>query len=167
MKRFTRMPSLLIAVAVVAVVGAPVALAAKGSAEKPARSGKPAKPAKPGKPGKPSKQKHPHGSDHFKRPNPEKLRAMHQEYVKSLADKLGVTTEQVEQAIKATHKEQIEKALAEGKISQELADHLLEQIEAGNHPMFGPRIVRFKGKHGPNSHHSDGHKKPGKDHKQP
>jgi hypothetical protein len=56
----------------------------------------------------------------------------------SLADHLGISTEELEDAAKAAANDQVDAALEEGRITEEQAERLRERIEEGDSPfLFG------------------------------
>jgi hypothetical protein len=63
----------------------------------------------------------------------------------SLAEHLGISTEELEDAAKAAATDQVDAALEEGRITEEKAERLKERIEQGDAPLFGPRL--FGGLH--------------------
>jgi hypothetical protein len=72
-------------------------------------------------------------------------------YKEKLAENLGISLEDLEAAIKQTHLDLIDEALADGKITEERADEMRERVENGD-PVFpgfpsgpgGPRHhIRF------------------------
>jgi polyhydroxyalkanoate synthesis regulator phasin len=64
----------------------------------------------------------------------------------SLAEHLGITTEELEDAAKAAATDQVDAALEEGRITQEEAERLKERIQEGDAPfLFGPAL--FGGHH--------------------
>ena len=64
----------------------------------------------------------------------------------SLAEHLGITTEELEDAAKAAASDQVDAALEEGRITEEEADRLEERIQQGDAPfLFGPPL--FGGPH--------------------
>lgn len=69
-------------------------------------------------------------------------------FVDSLAEHLGVSTDELEDAAKAAAVDQVDAALAEGRITEEQAEELKERIEEGDSPLFGPPLFG-----GPDIHH--------------
>ncbi|MET0938463.1 MAG: hypothetical protein ABWY51_04480 [Gaiellaceae bacterium] len=67
----------------------------------------------------------------------------------AVAEKLGVTTAELQDAYKAAALEQLDAALAAGRLTEEQADAIREQIESGD--FLGPRGFGF-GFRGPHSH---------------
>lgn len=64
----------------------------------------------------------------------------------SLAEHLGISTEELEDAAKAAATEQVDAALEEGRITEEEAERLKERIQQGDAPfLFGPPF--FGGPH--------------------
>lgn len=60
-------------------------------------------------------------------------------FLENVADRLGVSTEALSDAIKGARVDQVEQALADGKITQEQADRAKEAIESGEgRGFFGP-----------------------------
>jgi hypothetical protein len=74
-------------------------------------------------------------------------------FLEAVARHLGISSEKLEDAVKAASLEQVDAALEEGKITEEQADELRERIESGEAgPLFGPGAFGF---HGPG--HGFGH----------
>jgi hypothetical protein len=69
-------------------------------------------------------------------------------FVDSLAEHLGVSTDELEDAAKAAAIDQVDAALADGRITEEQAEELKERIEEGGFPFFGPPLFG-----GPDVHH--------------
>ena len=64
----------------------------------------------------------------------------------SLAEHLGISTEELEDAAKAAATDQVDAALEEGRITEEEAERLKERIQEGDAPfLFGPPL--FGGPH--------------------
>ena len=62
-------------------------------------------------------------------------------FMQSLAKHLGISTEKLQDAAKAAAIDQIDAALADGKITKEQADAAKERIQSGDAPLlFGPRF---------------------------
>jgi hypothetical protein len=62
-------------------------------------------------------------------------------FVDSLAEHLGVSTDELEDAAKAAAIDQVDAALADGRITAEQAEELKERIEAGGSPLLlGPPL---------------------------
>jgi hypothetical protein len=63
-------------------------------------------------------------------------------FMQSLAKHLGISTEKLQDATKAAAIDQIDAALADGKITKEQADAAKERIQSGDAPLlfFGPRF---------------------------
>jgi hypothetical protein len=59
-------------------------------------------------------------------------------FLDSVAKHLGVSSDELDDAIKAAAIERVDAALDEGRITQEQADELKERIESGEFPPFGP-----------------------------
>jgi len=57
--------------------------------------------------------------------------AMYQTFIAKFADNLGVTEDEVEQALKDTQLQMIEDAVENGTLTQEQADNMSEKIESG------------------------------------
>ena len=69
----------------------------------------------------------------------------------SVAKHLGISSEELEDATKAAAIDQVDKALEEGKITEEQADELKSRIESGEAPwLFGPGVFGIRG-HGPDA----------------
>jgi hypothetical protein len=64
----------------------------------------------------------------------------------AVAEKLGVTTEELQDAYKEASLEQLDAAVAAGRLTQEQADAIREHIESGD--FLGPRGFGFFGGHG-------------------
>ena len=70
-------------------------------------------------------------------------------FIGKLADKLGVSEDELKTAIKDTRIEMIDEAVDSGKLTQEQADKLKERIEAGDLGFgFGPRFGEGRFGHG-------------------
>lgn len=59
------------------------------------------------------------------------------EYVAALAKNLGVSEQTLRDALKTTNLEFLDKAVADGKLTQEQANTIRAKIESGEGPMFG------------------------------
>jgi hypothetical protein len=78
-------------------------------------------------------------------------------FLDSVAKHLGISSQELEDATRAAAVDQVEQALADGRITQEQADALKERIESGDFPPFiGPGLFGFR-EHGlgdgPDDHH--------------
>lgn len=76
-------------------------------------------------------------------------------FLDSVAKHLGISSEKLEDATKAAAVDQVDQALADGRITQEQADELKARIEAGDFPGFlGPGLFMFghDGPGGPGHH---------------
>jgi uncharacterized protein YidB (DUF937 family) len=62
------------------------------------------------------------------------------EYLDALAENLGVSREALDQALTDTALDMVDKALADGKITQEEADNIKERINSGDFPPIGPGV---------------------------
>ena len=63
-------------------------------------------------------------------------------YLDSVAEHLGVSTDELKDALKAAAADQVDAALEEGRLTQEEADALKERIESGETPpFFGPFLA--------------------------
>jgi hypothetical protein len=72
-------------------------------------------------------------------------------FLDSLAQHLGISSEELEDAARAAAVDQVDAALAEGRITEEQADELRARIESGElPPFFGPGL--FGGFHGHKGH---------------
>src|SRR3972149_407809 len=72
-------------------------------------------------------------------------------FIAKLAEKLGVSEDELKTAIKDTRIEMIDEAVADGRLTQEQADRLKERVEEGGIGFgFGPRFGegRHHGGHG-------------------
>jgi hypothetical protein len=66
-------------------------------------------------------------------------------FLDSVAKHLGISSEELEDATKAAAVEQVDRALEDGKITQEQADAMRERIESGDFPAFlGPGMFGFR-----------------------
>ncbi len=74
-------------------------------------------------------------------------------FIANVAERLGVSTEALEDALKGARIDEVDEALADGRITQEQADAAKQRIESGEGPGFGPRGF---GHHGL-GHHGFGH----------
>ncbi len=77
--------------------------------------------------------------------------AERQAFLDDVAERLGVTPDELEKAFKDARIAQIDKALADGKITEEEAQRMKEGIESGKGPFFGGPGLRggpgFDGPH--------------------
>jgi hypothetical protein len=74
-------------------------------------------------------------------------------FVERFAGHLGVGEDQVTEALKLTSQDALADAVAEGKLTQEQADELLDRIESGEGVPFGGFKFGFGGHgHGPGGH---------------
>lgn len=68
----------------------------------------------------------------------------------SVAQHLGISSEELEDATKAAALDQVNQALEEGRITEEQAEELRSRIESGEGPgFFGPGLFGFRGHGGP------------------
>jgi hypothetical protein len=72
-------------------------------------------------------------------------------YIEGVAKHLGVSTDELKDAMKAAAVDEVDAALAEGRISEDEAEALKERIESGEAPPFfgpflGPRFDHFPGR---------------------
>ena len=72
-------------------------------------------------------------------------------YLQGVAKHLGVSTDELKDAMKAAAIDEVDAALADGRLTQEEADALKERIESGEVPPFfgsflGPRFDHFPGR---------------------
>ena len=66
-------------------------------------------------------------------------------FLDSVAEHLGVSSQELEDATKAAAIDQVDQALEDGKITQEQADAMKERIESGEAPFFlGPGAFGFR-----------------------
>jgi hypothetical protein len=66
-------------------------------------------------------------------------------FLDSVAEHLGVSSQELEDATKAAAVDQVDQALADDKITQEQADALKERIESGEAPfLLGPGVFGFR-----------------------
>jgi hypothetical protein len=66
-------------------------------------------------------------------------------FLDSVAEHLGISSQELEDATKAAAVDQVDQALEDGKITQEQADAMKERIEAGEAPFFlGPGMFGFR-----------------------
>ncbi len=70
-------------------------------------------------------------------------------YLDALASNLGIDRATLDAALKKTGLEMVDKAVADGKITQAEADAIKARIESGIGPVFGPFGGGMKGGHGP------------------
>ena len=64
-----------------------------------------------------------------------------QEYLNRVAANLGVSPQQLQDALKKTRVEQINQAVSEGKLSQDQANQMIQRINSGQGPIgFGPNV---------------------------
>lgn len=59
-------------------------------------------------------------------------------YLDALADNLGVSRDELDQALKGTALDMVDKAVADGKLTQDEADTIKERINSGDFPGMGP-----------------------------
>jgi len=80
-------------------------------------------------------------------------------FMDSLAKRLGISTEKLQNAAKAAAIDQVDAALAAGEITKEQADAAKERINSGEAPLlFGPGFRHGgPGAFGPGGHHGPGH----------
>jgi hypothetical protein len=75
-----------------------------------------------------------------------------QAFIDDVAKRLGVSSADLEQALTDAQIAQIDKALADGRLTQEQADRMKEWIQSGKAPLFGLPLDRgFRG-HGDGPH---------------
>ena len=67
----------------------------------------------------------------------------------AVADKLGVTTQQLENAYRAAALERLDAAVAAGRLTKEQADELRQRIESGEAGPMGGMFGPMGGMHGP------------------
>jgi hypothetical protein len=72
-------------------------------------------------------------------------------YLEGVAKHLGVSTDELKDAMKAAAIDEVDAALADGRLSEEEADALKDRIESGDVPPFfgpflGPRFDHFPGR---------------------
>jgi hypothetical protein len=83
-------------------------------------------------------------------------------FLDSVAKHLGISSQELEDATKAAAIDQVEQALADGRITQEQADELKSRIESGEGPgllgpgFVGPGLFGFRD-HGPEGGPGGGH----------
>ena len=68
---------------------------------------------------------------------PEAKQERRDEFLNELADNLGVSREALDGALSDTALSMVDKALADGKITQDEADKIKEKINSGDFPFFG------------------------------
>jgi hypothetical protein len=90
----------------------------------------PPQPPAPPKPG----QGRQHGDPAQRR---EEMRQRHEAFMNSLAGRLGINREQLNEALKGARIDQINQAVAEGKLDQERANRMIQAIQSGQ-GMMGP-----------------------------
>jgi uncharacterized protein YidB (DUF937 family) len=76
-------------------------------------------------------------SKHERRANKEQRTQAHQDYLNALAAKLGVTSEQLIEAMKQVRIDRVNKLAQEGKITREQADRAIQRINSSPGPI-GP-----------------------------
>ncbi|KUK65830.1 MAG: Uncharacterized protein XD84_0266 [Desulfotomaculum sp. 46_80] len=81
-------------------------------------------------------------------PDKSYITAMCQSFISKFAGNLGVTEDEVRQALKDTQLQMIEDAVADGTITQNQADKMTEKIESGE----GCGFIRLGFGHGPGGH---------------
>ena len=69
---------------------------------------------------------------------PERMRQRHDAFVNRLAANLGVTPDQLRQAMQKTRVDLINQAVQEGRLSREQADQIIQRINSGQRPGSGP-----------------------------
>lgn len=79
--------------------------------------------------------------------DPEEMAEHREEFHADLAEELGVTTEEVEQAFQAVFEKRLDEAVADGHMTREQADEILKAKESGMPP--GPVIRTHLGGEGP------------------
>jgi polyhydroxyalkanoate synthesis regulator phasin len=63
-------------------------------------------------------------------------------FFESLAEHLGISTDELEDAVKAAAIDQVDTALEDGRLTEEQAERLKERIEKGDTPfLFGPPVL--------------------------
>ncbi len=72
-------------------------------------------------------------------PAPEAQQAKGERFVALLADNLGITVDQLEQAVRETQLELVDEALADGRLTEDQAARIRERIESGEAPLFPHR----------------------------
>jgi hypothetical protein len=66
-------------------------------------------------------------------------------FLDSVAEHLGISSQELEDATKAAALDQVDQALEDGKLTQEQADALKERIESGEAPLFlAPGLFGFR-----------------------
>jgi hypothetical protein len=66
-------------------------------------------------------------------------------FLDSVAEHLGISSQELEDATKAAAVDQVDQALEDGKITQQQADELKERIESGEAPLFlAPGLFGFR-----------------------
>ena len=81
-------------------------------------------------------------------------------FLDSVAQHLGISPQELEDATKAAALDQVDQALEDGRITEEQAEALRSRIESGEAPwLFGPGLFGFRGHGGP-----DGLEDPGLEH---
>ncbi|MGH3010755.1 MAG: hypothetical protein ACRDMY_02740 [Gaiellaceae bacterium] len=81
-------------------------------------------------------------------------------FLDSVAEHLGISSQELEDATKAAALDQVDQALADGRITEEQADELKTRIESGDFPgLFEPGLFELRhggpdnGGPGPGEHH--------------
>ena len=67
----------------------------------------------------------------------EEKESLREDFLSRLADELGITREQLDQALTDTALGLVDEAVAEGRLTQEEAERIRERIAAGELPFFG------------------------------
>ena len=70
--------------------------------------------------------------------DPDEMAEHREEFHAALAEELGVTAEEVEQAFQAVFEKRLDEAVADGHMTREQADEILEAKESGMPP--GPML---------------------------
>ena len=91
-------------------------------------------PARPGRGRGGDKQAHRGGNL-----TPEQRQQRHEQYRNRLAANLGVTPERLTQAFRQTHIDMVNQAVAEGRLTRQRADEIIQRINSGPGPDHGPR----------------------------
>lgn len=77
-------------------------------------------------------------------------------FLDAVAGHLGISSDKLEDATRAAAIDQVDQALADGRITQEQADEMKSRIESGEAPLFlGPGVLGFR--HGGPGHEGRGH----------
>lgn len=83
------------------------------------------------------------------RPSNEQREQMHQAYLSALAGRLGISVDQLKAAMQQTRIDQINQAVAAGKLDRARADQMIQAIQSGQRPGQGQPGPGQRGPGGP------------------